>query len=561
MKHYDLILLHPPSIYDFRKRGDVLFTELQTTLIDSSPIYEIPPLGLWNLCSFLQNQDFRVHIVNLAKQMLDDNAFDVERFLKNLTPRALGISFHWMIHVQGALSIADRFKQYHRDIPVLFGGISASYFYRELIQYSFVDFIIRGNITYQPLASLLSKFKHEVQEFSDIPNLCYKSNGQVFVNRVRFYGGNNIHAINWNEKSSKNQWIDHWVLNPQSGCDKHCRFCGGGATGTQIYGLQQHNLVYRTPLSIWDELQSIQKRKFHNTPKPKPTLTIFNHWHSQPTILKSMLENLEQVNNFSNIFIYAHDLIRTPIIQEIVKICKPVFILSPHSHNISIRQMCAVPNYTNTEMEAWIDGLLEKGVRLVEICFMIGLPKQTEYSVMKDLEYCEYLLEKYKSYHAVLPMISPMYPYLDIGSEIYENPKEYGYRIFYHTLSDYYHSSTALRLDHHLNYETENLSRSQIVNISFRSMIEMLQIKGRQGYLPRSLFEIRLNQLVKSQELFNQLNRIDAISSPATKKEEIKNISKTIQDHNHNVLQSKWCYQCLADLSLFQKKFWYETIY
>ena len=68
MRQADLVLLHPPSIYDFRKKS-VLFGPV-SDLIPSTPIFEMYPIGFVVLSEFLGRYGYQVRIINVALKML-----------------------------------------------------------------------------------------------------------------------------------------------------------------------------------------------------------------------------------------------------------------------------------------------------------------------------------------------------------------------------------------------------------------------------------------------------------------------------------------------------------
>ena len=94
----------------------------------------------------------------------------------------LGIDLHWMVHVQGNTPVAERVKTFRPDIPIIFGGISSTYYAEQLIQYPFIDLVMRGYDTHEPTASQLEAIK-QGRDLSAIPNLLWKStDGQVHDN-------------------------------------------------------------------------------------------------------------------------------------------------------------------------------------------------------------------------------------------------------------------------------------------------------------------------------------------------------------------------------------------
>ena len=61
------------------------------------------------------------------------------------------------------------------------GGLSASYFHRELIEYPQVDFVMRGDSTEPPLHQLLLALR-DGTSLAEVPNLTWKESGRVRVN-------------------------------------------------------------------------------------------------------------------------------------------------------------------------------------------------------------------------------------------------------------------------------------------------------------------------------------------------------------------------------------------
>ncbi len=86
MAQIDLLLLHPPSVYDFRTRA-IMYGPV-SDLIPSSPVFEMYPLGFLTMTDYLEARGLRVRIVNLALRMMNDPHFDVARFLAKLQPSA-----------------------------------------------------------------------------------------------------------------------------------------------------------------------------------------------------------------------------------------------------------------------------------------------------------------------------------------------------------------------------------------------------------------------------------------------------------------------------------------
>src|SRR6185436_19186313 len=98
---------------------------------------------------------FRARIINLALLMMRSRRFDPEKYLRKLKPRFFGIDLHWLPHVHGATELASLLKRLHPEIPIVFGGISSTYFHEELIRNPDVDFVLRGSVTERALLALV----------------------------------------------------------------------------------------------------------------------------------------------------------------------------------------------------------------------------------------------------------------------------------------------------------------------------------------------------------------------------------------------------------------------
>ena len=179
---FDLVLLHPPSFYDFRKNNQ--FRGPISDVVPSSSVFDMYPIGFTSIAGYLERFGHRVKIVNLAARMVHNRRFDVEKKIRGLKSAAFGISLHWLPHAQGSIEIARLVKKYHPDVPVIFGGLSSTYYHRELMQHDCVDFVMRGDSTESAMLSLIDEIKSGTVDFSTVPNLTWKRDGKVFVNPI-----------------------------------------------------------------------------------------------------------------------------------------------------------------------------------------------------------------------------------------------------------------------------------------------------------------------------------------------------------------------------------------
>ncbi|MGZ8517303.1 MAG: cobalamin-dependent protein, partial [Chitinophagaceae bacterium] len=260
-------------------------------LVPSSPIFEMYPIGFLTMTSYLAKRGLSVRIINLAYRMFHDADFDVEKFIRNLKTKAFGIDLHWLPHCQGSLEIAKIVKKYHPETPVIFGGFTSSYFYKELIEFEPVDYIIRGDSAEEPLYKLVSLIRESgpagISRFNIanddrlklIPNLVWKAGGKVHSNEIKCISSN-LQEVDFDYRVMFKEVLKYrdirsvvpfcdWFRYPITtipvvrGCNNNCSNCGGSKHAFEILG-QRSAPAFRDPGKLVREIKTI--RKYINSP-------------------------------------------------------------------------------------------------------------------------------------------------------------------------------------------------------------------------------------------------------------------------------------------------------
>ncbi|OFW67599.1 MAG: B12-binding domain/radical SAM domain protein [Actinobacteria bacterium RBG_19FT_COMBO_54_7] len=485
-KKPDIVLLHAPSVYDFRRLTTV--PSPLSDLIPSTPAFEIYPIGFTFLGEYLERNHINTRIVNLAQRMIEDPKFDVPRFLSELEPIAFGIDFHWLTHAQGALEIARLLKEIHPSIPVIFGGYSATYFHRELMEYPQVDYVLRGDSTEEPLRMLVEAIG--LKGFlGDIPNLTFRdSSGQVMENSLTYipasleYLGNNYKYMissalkygDWKSLYAFWNWHEYPITMVPTcrGCSSDCAFCGGSKSAVADYcGREQ--IAFRPPEKIAYDIE------------------LLSHFSSAPIFIVGDLLQAGRDYAMETLELISHLDPKNHIIFELFapapreyyeRIASDLdhfdFQISPETHDEEIRAFINKP-YSNEELEHNIAWALEAGAERFDIFFMIGLPGQTRDSIMETVNYCGELLRNFGP--RLNPSIGPLAPFIDPGSAYYRRPERYGYHLIHRTLDDYVRASYSPHWRDMLGYETRWLSRQDIVDVTYEALLALNTIKAKNG--------------------------------------------------------------------------------
>jgi len=156
--------------------------------------------------------------------------------------------------------------------------------------------------------------------------------------------------------------------------------------------------------------------------------------------------------------------------------------ISPESHDPEVRK-AAGRNYSNEALEQTLGDALEIGCGRVDVFFLIGLPKQTAESVMENIDYCDYLLKKFKGDKRLALFIAPLSPFLDPGSLGFEQPQRYGYRVLFRTLKEHRQALLSPNWKYSLNYETEWMTRHQIAETAYEAILRLNRVKAKHGVI------------------------------------------------------------------------------
>ncbi|MGO9090012.1 MAG: TIGR04190 family B12-binding domain/radical SAM domain protein [bacterium] len=507
MSSIDLILLHPPTLYDFRKRPGIHGPI--SDVVPSTPIFEMYPIGFASLSEYLERHGLKVRIINVAMKMLKNEQFDVERLIRRNSPVAFGIDLHWMAHVQGALALAEIVKRFHPNAPVILGGLSATYYHEEILsQYPFIDFVMRGDSTEKPLVQLLQTIKNG-GDFKKIPNLTYRDGGNRIQVNPLTHVPENLDEITidyrhimkkvarYLDPTGYQPFID-WYAYPVTavftcrGCIYACKTCGGSAQTFRTMA-NRKKPAYRNPKLLAQDIFNIS-----------------DHLHAPVMIIGDIFQPGEEYG-----FAFLDEMKRRPIANHIAfeffvppsraqleRIAESIpnfnIEISPESHDEEVRRAFGRP-YNNESLERMLKDAVNLGSKRIDLFFMTGLPRQTYQSVLETVDYCRSLLERFRPYSKLFPFISPLAPFLDPGSTVFESPEKYGYRLLCRTVEEHRQALLAPSWKYILNYETEWMNRDEIVYSTYEAGKRLNRLKAEFGLIdPKTAesVEVRLEGAV-----------------------------------------------------------------
>lgn len=495
MSMIDLVLLHAPSVYDFRE-SSIMYGPV-SDMVPSTPIFEMYPIGFTTMAEYLERHGLRVRIVNLAVLMLKRRNFDVEAFIRAMDPVAFGIDLHWLPHAHGSVEVAKLVKKHHPDTPVIFGGLSASYFHEELASYPCVDYVVRGDSTEDPMRRLMLAIKRE-GDVSDIPNLTYKdSSGAVVANELAWvpddmndvsldYSFNMKAVIRYRDMMGFvpfRDWLSYPVCASLTcrGCTHDCVTCGGSA-----YSFREHfgrrKIAFRDPELLVRDIEYMQRYI------PGPIFVLNDFLQAGRSYVAEFVRGLSRIKLRNPI---GFEFFKPPAEEfyEFLDAHLPDYSveISVESHDDSVRAAFGKQHYTMAQVEESAAAALRHGCKRFDLYFMTGIPSQTAESVLETPAYIESLYERVGGDKRLLPFISPMAPFLDPGSRAFDDPQRFGYSRLATTLEEHRQLLVQPSWKHIMNYESACMSKDEMVEATYGAAIGINRVKSKVGVVDESV--------------------------------------------------------------------------
>jgi len=480
------------------------------------------PIGFASLSEYLERHGVRVRIINVALKMLKDERLDVEQLIRKLRPVAFGLDLHWMAHVQGALALAEIIKRHHPQIPVILGGLSATYYHEEILrQYPFIDFVVRGDSTENPVLELLQAIKQK-KGFDPIPNLTWRDvQGNIRANPLTVvpetldditidYRHIMKKVVRYADPTGYQPFVD-WYTYPVTavftcrGCTYNCKTCGGSARTFRSMANRKQP-AYRDPKLLAKDIFNIADHL------NAPVMIIGDIFQPGDNYAFTFLKEMKEKPVSNHI---AFEFFVPPKRHQLERIAESIthfnIEISPESHDEEIRRAFGRP-YDNPSLERMIRDAIEFGCKRIDVFFMTGLPKQTAQSVLDTVDYCRSLLEQVQPYRRLLPFISPLAPFLDPGSMVFEEPENYGYRLLYKTVEEHRKALLAPSWKYILNYETQWMTRDEIVYSTYEAGKRLNRLKVDLGLIDAKTAESVEQRIESAVQMMKEIDRIVALS-------------------------------------------------
>ena len=491
---HDLILVHAPSVFDFREKEQ--FRAPTAQVIPSTEEFEMYPMGMTSIASYLARNNYRVRIVNLARRMVGEPRFDATAYLKRLDARVFGIDLHWLPHAHGAMAVARLIKRLHPDARVLLGGLSASYFRDELVREPAIDFVIAGDSTEEPCRQLLQALR-EGRSLGSVANLSWKrDDGEIVHNALSYVPsdvdafdipayGHMLRSVAMHGRLADSLPYEGWLQQPLTvllngrGCVLDCAICGGSRSAyRQVCGRQRP--AFRSPERLIEDLRVI--RSFSRS----PVFVIHDPRIGGAVRTRRFFELLarERVTNelVFELFYSARRDFFEMVARSVERWSLQVTI---ETQDEKLRGKNGKFACSNAKVEDTIAAAFEHGCHTLDLFFMVGIPGQTYASALAIGDYCEELMERFGRGGRLRPFVAPLAPFLDPGSRAFEDPSM-GYRVTSRTVAEHEQALLADDWGRVLTFEPDAMTRDELVEATYIVTQRINDLNLRYGLTTRS---------------------------------------------------------------------------
>jgi len=543
----DLVFLHPPSVYDFRKES-TMFGPI-SDVVPSSPTFEMYPVGITSIADTLEQNGFNVQIINLAYQMLRKPDYDVEKVISRLNPRMFAIDLHWLPHAHGGVEIAKIIKKYHPDTPVVFGGLSASYFHEELAGYPWTDYVVRGDSTEEIMRQLVIAVRRKLP-VDKIPNLTWKKpDGKIIVNPLthvpddmdyasipsyRYVVRSVFKYANLHNTVPYLEWLKYPVtaLLASRGCTQNCSICGGSAAAYKKI-CNRDKPAFRSPQVMVDDILFLQNLgqapifilNDFRMAGPKYTEEFFN-----------LLEKADIKNELVfELFFPAGDEFFGRLAKAVPRYSIEITL---ESHIERIRKFNGKLPVSNEKIEQTLESALRNDCRKIDVFFMTGIPKQTYEDAVSAVDYCRYLLDKFQREKRLCFFIAPLAPFLDPGCLAFENPEKFGYKQFYRTLEEHRQGLTQPSWKYILSYETDSMTRDEIVESTYEAALRLNRLKREYDLIEEDCYRDIDYRINMARQIIREIDDIMKMPEPE-RKEKLQQMRLKVETVNKATICGK----------------------
>ena len=427
------------------------------------------PMGLVALANVLAGDGWRVEVAHAGVEWLENPARPIPETYAGHTIRAIGVSLYWHYQSFDAIEMAREMKRQHPNAFVFLGGVTSSYFAREILEeFPFIDAIVLGHgegVVRQLVANLANN--HPVES---VPSLALRVDGEIVETRglpfkegvlpgldeLRYgdlstlrnaerYASSFGFPLAYGREFSADENRSmlamgraFFPLFTGRGCPWKCSFCGGNqATLRKINGTSK--VTWRHPKQVLDDIRAAMDWGY------KTMSLCFDPTPWKDDYYLTVFEEIRRAQLDVDFYFECWGL---PT-QRFVKAFRQTFpgpesylAISPDAGDEAVRKMNKQPYYSNDEMFEVLDWLEAETIS-VDVFFSLALPGETVQSAQKTADMKRRIAERYSNARRVMTWTVQLEP----GSPQFERPEAFDMVTDRSNFMDFYRAHGGDRAD------------------------------------------------------------------------------------------------------------------
>ncbi|MBW1971829.1 MAG: hypothetical protein DRG20_02990 [Deltaproteobacteria bacterium] len=444
MVKLDIIFIHTPKFENFYPPiGDHLFINYI-------------PMGLFGLADRVDKAGFSVRIVHLGLRWMLNHDLNTNEII-SYKPKIIALSMHWHHQSYDVIKIAKEIKSTLPDTFILLGGLTASFFYREIMEkFPFIDGIIRGDAEL-PIEELALAIINGKKKLNGVPNLVWRKNGYIYENPFDFVlDEKTLNQTDYTRFDLLEDGKDYcnYVTMPffvkgvskeknnlmfslktrlfplmvGRGCPTNCTWCAGSYL-SQKEQSKRKRIIFMDPNKVIKSMKKAIDFGYDGF------IISFDPFPNNPSYFIDLFSLLQKENIKPDCMFESYGLPSLNFIKSFKETFSQKYstiCLSPEVGSEDVRKKNKGFFYTNEELFSSLDILKRFNIN-TDIFFTIGAPFENERDLIITYNMQKRIRKNYKNVNIRTFLIS-----IEPGSPWYLDPDRYGIKKSLKTFMDFY---------------------------------------------------------------------------------------------------------------------------